>query len=126
MTDARLRELERRWQESGTIEDERRYLQEGVRSGLYIETGCILLTGNHGAKVYLSDRVKTLEWPTDESNRIMSMAVARISDPDGEALHLLSDILYSQLKVNELLQLLNRRLQAIDQNHPLFLPVNFR
>ncbi len=33
MSDATLRTLERRWQESGVIEDEARYLREAVRSG---------------------------------------------------------------------------------------------
>ena len=33
MSDARLRELERRWRESGSTEDEAAYLRERVRVG---------------------------------------------------------------------------------------------
>lgn len=33
MTDAKLRELERRWRETGAVEDETAYLQERVRAG---------------------------------------------------------------------------------------------
>ncbi len=33
MSDARLRELERRWKETGSVDDEAAYLLERVRSG---------------------------------------------------------------------------------------------
>lgn len=33
MTDARLRELERRWKETGAVEDEAAYLLQKVRAG---------------------------------------------------------------------------------------------
>jgi len=35
VTDSKLRELERRWKETGSVEDEARYLLERVRVGTW-------------------------------------------------------------------------------------------
>lgn len=45
MTDALLRDLERRWRESGTVDDETRYLLERVRVGHLQERGLIIAAG---------------------------------------------------------------------------------
>lgn len=42
MTDSRLRELERRWRQSGAVDDRLAYDNERVRAGLAIETGFVV------------------------------------------------------------------------------------
>jgi len=96
MSDARLRQLERQFQKTGSAEDERAYLREGVRVGQFIETGCIRLNGNQGANIYLGDRCETIEWSKMHLKSVISMAVAKFCPESenayhrSEALHLLS------------------------------------
>ncbi len=55
MSDARLRELERRWRESGKVEDHAAYLVEGVRAGTLREAMLELAAycGNRAAELAL-------------------------------------------------------------------------
>lgn len=57
MSDERLRELERRWRESGAVEDEAAYLRERVRVGDLTEArlGLAAFCGHEGARRVLSD-----------------------------------------------------------------------